>query len=190
MIIGVLAECVKEGRIGGIELSEVQADTIRRAHVVHPIAAVEVEFSLWSTDILRNGVASTCAALGIPIIACSPFGHGFLAGQFKKPENVPEGDIRRHLARFQPGVFEKNRQLVDKLQKLANQKGCSPTQLAISWVRSFSGKEGCPIIIPIPGATTAKRVAESCGNVELTIEDMKTIQALVADTEIVSGRHW
>src|SRR5437016_1678097 len=106
--IGVLAEFVRAGKIGGIGLSEVNAQTIRKAHAVHPIASVEIELSLFSTEIFTNGVASTCAELGIPVVAYSPLSRGFLSGQLRKFDDIPEGDFRRHLPRFQSDVFDSN----------------------------------------------------------------------------------
>jgi pyridoxine 4-dehydrogenase len=188
--MSALSKCVKEGKIGGIGLSEVQADTIQRAHKVHPLAAVEVELSLWSRDIFKNGVAGTCAELGIPIIAYSPLGHGFLAGQFREPEDIPRGDMRRGLARFQPGAFEVNMRLLTEVKALADEKGCSPAQLAISWVKSFSERCGYPAILPIPGATTAQRVEENCKTIILTAEDMERIRSVLDGLEIVGGRYW
>lgn len=121
--VGAIAEYVKEGKIKGISLSEVGAETIRRAHKVHPICAVEVELSLWSTDTLENGIAATCAELGIPIVAYSPLGRGFLTGEIKSLNDIPDGDFRKTMPRFQPDAFEKNLEMVEELQKLAKKKG-------------------------------------------------------------------
>lgn len=113
--IRAVAEYVKAGKIGGIGLSEASATTIRRAHAVHPIAGVEVEFSLWATEILQNGVAATCAELDIPIIAYSPLGRGFLTGKIRSSDDIPDGEFRKTLDRFQPESFEKNLKLVDEI---------------------------------------------------------------------------
>ena len=187
--IGVLATYVKEGKLGGISLSEVKAETIRRAHKVHPICAVEVELSLWSTDILKNGVAATCAELGIPVVAYSPLGRGFLTGDIKKKSDIPEGDFRHHMPRFQEDVFDKNMALVTELQKLAGKKGCSSAQLALAWVKQLSGTEGMPVIIPIPGATTQKRVIENTQDVTLSKADMEEINEILGKTEIHGARY-
>jgi pyridoxine 4-dehydrogenase len=187
--IGVLAEYVKAGKVGAISLSEVRAETIRRAHKVHPIAAVEVELSLWATEPLSNGIVATCAELGIPIIAYSPIGRGFLSGQVKSLDDIPEGDFRRILPRFQPENFAKNLELVHELEKLAKDKGCTPAQLAISWVRSLSETEDRGVIIPIPGATTAERVRENAKHVTLTKEDLAAIGELLSKVEVVGGRY-
>src|SRR5271170_7081715 len=182
--IGALAELVKEGKISGIALSEVKSETIRRAAAVHPIAAVEVELSLWATDVLTNGVAATCAELGIPIIAYSPMGHGMLTGEITKVEDLPEDDHRRSFPRFQPDVFEKNLELVRELQTLAKEKGCTPAQLALAWVKSLSGKDGNPIIVPIPGAVSAARVKENCEDIKLNAQDEKEIDEILASFKV------
>lgn len=184
-----LAACVKEGKIKGISLSEVRAETIRRAHKVHPICAVEVEFSLWATDILSNGVAATCAELGIPIVAYSPLGRGFLTGEIKSIDDLAKDDHRRRLPRFQPDVMPKNLQLVTELEKLAKKKDCKPGQLGMAWVKSFNGKPGMPTIIPIPGATTEERVVENSRDVSLTKEDLEEIDGILSQTVIVGDRY-
>lgn len=187
--IAALAEYVREGKIKGISLSEVKAETIRRAHKVHPICAVEVEFSLWATDILENGIASTCAELGIPVVAYSPLGRGFLTGEIKSPEDIPEGDFRKALPRFQPEVFGKNIEMVVKLQKLAEKQGCSPAQLALAWVKHLSGKNGLPQIIPIPGATTDKRVIENVQDIQLAESHLQEIDEILKTSEVIGGRY-
>lgn len=187
--IEALAEYVREGKIKGISLSEVKAETIRRAHKVHPICAVEVEFSLWATDILDNGIASTCAELGIPVVAYSPLGRGFLTGEIKSPDDIPDGDFRKTLPRFQPDVFGKNIEMVVKLQKLAEKQGCSPAQLALAWVKHLSGKNGLPQIIPIPGATTDKRVIENVQDVKLDEKYLEEIDEILKTSEVIGGRY-
>ena len=187
--IAVLAACVREGKIKGISLSEVKAETIRRAHKVHPICAVEEEFSLWSTDILSNGVAATCAELDIPIVAYSPLGRGFLTGEIKSFDDLPVGDIRRHWPRFQPDVFPKNLELVTELEKLAKKKECKPGQLGMAWVKSFNGKPGMPTVIPIPGATTEERVVENSKDVQLTKEDLEEIDVILSKAVVIGDRY-
>ena len=187
--VAALAEYVREGKIKGISLSEVRAETIRRAHKVHPISAVEVEFSLWATEILENGIASTCAELGIPIVAYSPLGRGFLTGEIKSPDDIPDDDFRKGLPRFQPEVFGKNIEMVVKLQKLAEKQGCSPAQLALAWVKHLSGKNGLPQIIPIPGATTDKRVIENVQDVQLDESHLEEIDEILKTSEVIGGRY-
>lgn len=180
---------VKEGKLGGISLSECSADTIRRAARETTISAVEVEFSLWSTDILENGIAKACAELDIPIVAYSPLGRGFLTGQIRKPEDVPEGDMRRHMPRFQPENFDKNLKLVEELEQLAKKKGCTPGQVGVAWVKAQSGRPGMPIIIPIPGASSSDRVKENMVDVDLSENDLKEIDSLLESFEIAGGRY-
>ncbi|KAI9699064.1 MAG: Pyridoxine 4-dehydrogenase [Candelina mexicana] len=188
--IAALAKYVKAGKISGISLSEVRAETIRRAHKVHPICCVEVEFSLWSTDILTNGITETCAELNIPIIAYSPLGRGFLTGQIKKFEDIPEDDfVRRSSPRFQPDVFSKNVDLVIELEKVAKKKGCAPAQLGLAWVKATSARPGMPVIIPIPGATTVDKIVENQTDVELSDADMDEINAILRDAVVIGGRY-
>jgi pyridoxine 4-dehydrogenase len=142
-----LEELVKEGKIGGIALSEVGPATIERAANATKIVAVEVELSLFSTDVLSNGVAKVCAEHNIPIVAYSPLSRGFLTGEIKKPDDIPEGDFRRTIPRFQPGNFDTNMEIVREVEKLAKQKGCTPAQIAISWVKSQS-KRVSPLHYP------------------------------------------
>ncbi|KAH8820183.1 putative pyridoxal reductase [Xylogone sp. PMI_703] len=187
--IGVLASLVKEGKIGAIGLSEVKAGTISRASKVHHIASVEVEFSLWSSDILRNGVASTCAELGIPVLAYCPLGRGMLTGQFQKLDDIPTSDWRRYNPRFLPGAFEKNLVLVKAVERVASQKGCSTAQLALAWIRSMSGKDGNPIFIPIPGSGSESRILENTKEIELTAEELSELNHIISEFEVTGERY-
>ncbi|OAP60718.1 hypothetical protein AYL99_05720 [Fonsecaea erecta] len=197
--IGALAQLVKEGKIGGIGLSEVKASTIEKAHAIHPIAAVEVEVSLWTTDILRNGVAATCAKLDIPIVAYSPLSRGALAGDtIRRHADIPEGDIRKHMPRFQDDVLEYNNQIVDEVQRLAEKKGVTKAQVAIAWVRSLSGRtitteNGEQItlgtIIPIPGATKPERIVENTTIVDLSDDEMKEIAEILKRNPVKGHRY-
>ena len=128
-----MAQYVKEGKLGGIALSEVTADQIKEAAALHPIAAVEVEMSLQTPDILTNGVAATCAELKIPIVAYSPLGRGLLTATITKIEDLDPSDIRHRLPRFAAGNLEKNAELGNEIQKVAKAKGCTPAQIAIAW---------------------------------------------------------
>lgn len=187
--VKALGELVKEGKIKGVGLSETGAGTIRRAHKVHHIAAVEVELSLWATDILRNGIATTCAELGIPLVAYSPLMRGVLAGQFKTVEEIPEGDHRKQLPKFQADIFAGNMKLTHEIEKLARKKGVTMAQIAIGWVRALSGKNGMPVIIPIPGATTEERVLENGKEVDLTEEEMDEVDKILKENEIIGARY-
>ena len=187
--LGELAKLVNEGKIGGVALSEVNADTIREAASVTKIVAVEIELSLWSTEPLTNGVAAACAELQIPIIAYSPIGRGMLTGQIKSFDDIPDTDIRRRLPRFQPENFEVNIKLVKELEKLAKKKQCTPAQLALGWLRCLSHKDGMPEIFPIPGATTPERVKENATLVDLTEEEMKEIDEILSSFKVVGDRY-
>ena len=187
--ISYIAKYVKAGKLGGISLSEVGVDTIRRAANVHKIEAVEVELSIFSPDILQNGIADACAELGIPVVAYSPLGRGFLTGEIKKIEDIPEGDFRRSQPRFQEKAFEKNLELVAEVEKIAKRKGVTPAQVALGWVKGLSGKNGRPVIVPIPGATTEGRVKENLQNVVLTEQEMKEIGEIMQSREVVGGRY-
>lgn len=197
--IRTLAELVREGKIGGIGLSEVKASTIERAHAIHPIASVEVELSLWTTDILRNGIAATCAKLGIPIVAYSPLSRGALAGDgIRKNADIPDGDFRKIMPRFQDDVLDYNNQVLDEVGKLAARKGVTKSQIAIAWVRELSHRtittqDGDRVklgtIIPIPGATTPERIVENSKLVDLTDEEMEEIAAILKKNPVKGDRY-
>jgi len=184
-----LEEQVNAGRIGGIALSEVGAATLKKAVSITKIVAVEVELSLWSLDPLQNGVSVECAKNGIPIVAYSPIGRGMLTGQIKSHSDIPEGDFRRHVPRFSEENFPSNIKLVDDLEKIAKKKGCTPAQLAIAWVAQLSEKDGNPVIIPIPGATTEARVEENSKEVSFTSEELKEIGSILS-TFVVKGARY
>jgi len=187
--ISTLAELVKEGKIKGIGLSETSAETIRRAHKVHPIAAVEVELSLWATDILRNGIATTCGELGIPIVAYSPLAKGALTGLIRTNADIPEGDHRKALPKYQDDVMAANMRVTHEVEKLAEKKGVTKAQVAIGWVKALSGRNGMPTIIPLPGATTVERVLENGRDVDLTQEEMEEIERILKDNEVKGARY-
>jgi aryl-alcohol dehydrogenase-like predicted oxidoreductase len=169
--VGAMAELVGEGKVKGIGLSEVNADTLRRAHAVHPITALQSEYSLWTRD-PEDGMLQTCKELGIAFVAYSPLGRGFLTGRFKKFEDLPEDDYRRNSPRFQGENFDKNLQLVKKIESLAKEKGCTFSQLALAWVMAQED-----FIFPIPGTKRVKYLEENIGaiNVELSEKDLEEI---------------
>ncbi|KFY84543.1 hypothetical protein V500_09228 [Pseudogymnoascus sp. VKM F-4518 (FW-2643)] len=187
--IKALGEYVKAGKIGGIGLSECSADTIRRAHAVHPIAAVEIEMSLFSTEALNNGVAKTCAELNIPLVAYSPLSRGWLTGQIRNLNDIPENDPRRELPRFQPDVFDLNLKLVEEIEKLAKKKGYTMPQVAIAWVAAQGKKAGGPVTIPIPGCTTVPRVEENLTSVALDEQDLSELSEILARIEVHGDRY-
>jgi aryl-alcohol dehydrogenase-like predicted oxidoreductase len=129
-----LVELVHEGKVRYLGLSECSAETLRRAHAVHPITAVQMEYSPWALDIETNGVLDACRELGVTVVAYSPLGRGFLTGAIKSPDDFAEDDFRRHVPRFQGENFYKNLELVHKLEALAKAKGCSAAELTLAWV--------------------------------------------------------
>ncbi|KAG7006465.1 pyridoxal reductase [Physcia stellaris] len=178
--VKALAELVKEGKIRGVGLSEAGADTIRKAHAVHPISAVEIELSLFTPDPIDNGIVDTC--LGIPIAAYSPVGRGWLTGELRKLDDLPENDFRRTLPRFQPENFDQNLKLVEGVRKIAEGKGVTTAQVAIGWVC----RQGA---IPIPGSTKEARIVENSKPAALTDQDVAEIQKLL-DAIPISGERY
>ncbi|TPX16784.1 uncharacterized protein E0L32_012388 [Thyridium curvatum] len=183
-----LRELVGRGEVGAAGLSEVSAETIRRACAVVPIAAVEEELSLWSTEILTNGVAEVCRENGVEIWAYAPLGYGFLTGQIRRFEDIPEGDLRRMLGRFRGENFNKNLDLVDKVEEFAARKGVKPAQLALAWVRAHSEVGNCGTIIPIPGTTSPAKVEENCRPVPLSAEEKAELDKILASISVVGHR--
>nr|POE71345.1 pyridoxal reductase [Quercus suber] len=182
-------EFIDAGTLGGVSLSECSEDTIRRAAKVLKPVAVEVEFSLWSTEIVDNGITAACKELDIPIVAYSPLGRGFLTGQVKSLDDIPADDFRRSIPRFSEENFPKNLELVKEVERLAEKKGCKPGQIGMAWIKAKSGTEGLPTIVPIPGATTAERIEENMVDVELSSNDVKEIDAMLANFEPAGERY-
>jgi aryl-alcohol dehydrogenase-like predicted oxidoreductase len=172
--VGAMAGLVKEGKVRWLGLSEVSADTLRRAHKVHPITAVQSEYSLWSRD-PEDGVLDACHELGVGFVPYSPLGRGFLTGQIKKFDDLAPDDYRRHSPRFQGENFQKNLNLVGRIQEIARSKGCTPAQLALAWVLA-QGDD----LVPIPGTKRRKYLEENVGalDVDLTIEDLEKIDEI------------
>jgi pyridoxine 4-dehydrogenase len=185
--VGAIAKHVASGEIGGVSLSEVSAASIRRAAAVTTISAVEVEFSLFATDIKTNGVAAACAELGIVVMAYSPLGRGFLTGSYKTRADLPERVQR--FPRFSEENFPKNLELAKGVEEIAKEKGCAVSQLALAWVCAQSGKNGMPTIIPIPGTTTVQRLAENMKAVTLSEAEMERIDKLLESISVVGGRY-
>lgn len=141
------------------------ARTLRRAHAIHPITALQIEYSPWALEIESNGVLDACKELGIAVVAYSPLGRGFLTGQIKSPADVA-GDTRRYLPRFQPDVFDKNLELVTKIEEIAATKGLPVSQLVLAWVmRQWDG------VHPLPGTRSAGRVKENLVALSVTLSD-------------------
>ncbi|XP_010475965.1 PREDICTED: probable aldo-keto reductase 1 isoform X2 [Camelina sativa] len=172
--IGELKKLVEEGKIKYIGLSEASASTIRRAHAVHPLTAVQLEWSLWSRDV-EEDIIPTCRELGIGIVAYSPLGRGFFAAGPKFIENMDNGDYRKGLPRFQQENLDHNKILYEKVNAMAEKKSCTPAQLALAWVH-HQGNDVCPI----PGTSKIKNLNQNIGalSVELTIEEMAELEAM------------
>ncbi|MCO4294018.1 aldo/keto reductase [Solitalea sp. MAHUQ-68] len=183
--VEAMGQLVKQGKVKGIGLSEVSADTLRKAHAVHPITAVQSEYSLWSRD-PEDGLLETCKELGVAFVAYSPLGRGFLTGQIKKFEDLAKDDYRRVSPRFQGENFDKNLQLVFKIEELAMEKGCKPSQLALAWVMAHGDH-----IFPIPGTKRIKYLEENVAalNVHLTAEDLKTLEAILPKGAVAGDRY-
>ncbi|MCJ1357116.1 MAG: hypothetical protein MMC33_007112 [Icmadophila ericetorum] len=188
-ILIALAEMVDEGKIGGVALCQVDADTIREAANITKIVAVEMELYLWSTDPLTDGVADTCAELNIPIIAYSLIGRGMLTGQIKSFDDIPDKDIRKQLPRFQSANFATNLKLVNELEKIARKKKCTSAQLALGWLLTLQSRPGMPKIIPPPGATTAEHVQENSKAVLLSDEEMGEVDGILASFPVAGDRY-
>ncbi len=169
--VGAMAELVEQGKILHIGLSEASAATIRRAHAVHPIAAVQTEYSLWTRDV-EEEILPTLDELGIALVAYSPLGRGFLSGRFTAPEELDEGDFRRYGPRFTGENLQANLKLAERVKELAQEKGITPGQLALAWVLS-RGEQ----IVPIPGTKRRSYLEENlaAADLELSAEESKRI---------------
>ena len=170
--VGAMAKLVQEGKVRYLGLSEAGPQTIRRAHAVHPISALQTEYSLWSRD-PEGEILKTTRELGIGFVAYSPLGRGFLTGAFKGPEDLPEEDWRRKNPRFQAENFPKNLGLVEKVRNLAAEKNRTPAQVALAWVLAQGGE-----IIPIPGTRNSRRLDENAGalDVQLSLDDLRRLE--------------
>jgi aryl-alcohol dehydrogenase-like predicted oxidoreductase len=184
--IGAMAELVGAGKVRYLGMSEAAPGTLRRAAAVHPIAALQSEYSLWTRDVENNGVLSTCRELGIGFVPFSPLGRGFLTGRFKAMADLAEEDVRRTYPRFQPGNFESNMQLVRRVEDMAAQKQCTPAQLALAWLLA-KGDD----IVPIPGSKRRSRVEENVGAAEvaLTAEDVVRLDE-IAPAGVAAGERY
>jgi aryl-alcohol dehydrogenase-like predicted oxidoreductase len=183
--VGAMAELVKAGKVGGIGLSEPGAETIRKAHRVHPITAVQSEYSLWSRD-PEDGVLQVCSDLGIGFVPYSPLGRGFLTGRFRSIDDLDATDFRRFSPRFQGENFAKNLAMVGKVEEIAKEKNCTPAQLALAWLLAQG-----PHIVPIPGTTSATRLKENlaAANITLNAGDLARIAA-VAPSGVAAGERY
>lgn len=183
--VGAMSRLVEEGKVLHLGLSEASAETIRRAHGVHPIAALQSEYSLWTRGV-EDEILPTCRELGIGFVAYSPLGRGFLTGRFQKPEDLPEDDRRRQFPRFREENFEQNMRLVERVRELASEKNCQPSQLAIAWVLA-QGRD----VVPIPGTKRRTYLEENVGalEVELTSEDLARIEEVLSGAAVAGERY-
>jgi aryl-alcohol dehydrogenase-like predicted oxidoreductase len=183
--IGAMAELVGAGKVRYLGMSEAAAATIRRAHAVHPIAALQTEYSLWSRDV-EDEILPTVRALGIGFVPYSPLGRGFLTGRFRTIDDLPADDYRRNSPRFQGENFQRNLDLVRHIEELARAKGCTPSQLALAWLLA-RGED----IVPIPGTKRVKYLEENVGALEvrLTAADLRRIDD-IAPRGVAAGARY
>lgn len=183
--IGGLERLVQSGKIARIGLCEVSAATLRRAHAVHPITAVQTEYSLWAREVERE-VLPTCRELGIGFVPYSPLGRGFLTGRFQDTTEFGEGDFRPNLPRFTEGAIDANRRIADVIAEVAAQKGCSPAQLSLAWLLSKG-----PDIVPIPGTKQLRYIEENvaAANISLSVEEQRQLETATASLPVVGERY-
>jgi aryl-alcohol dehydrogenase-like predicted oxidoreductase len=173
--VGAMADLVRAGKIRYLGLSEAGPATIRRAHAVHPITALQTEYSLWSRD-PEDGVLALCRELGIGFVAYSPLGRGFLSGRFRRPEDLPADDYRRHHPRFQGENFSRNLALTEQIEAMAQEKQCNAAQLALAWVLAQGAD-----IVPIPGTKQRRYLEENAGalDVPLSPQDLRRLDRAI-----------
>jgi aryl-alcohol dehydrogenase-like predicted oxidoreductase len=183
--VGAMAELVREGKVRFVGLSEANPETIRRAHAVHPITALQSEYSLWTRD-PEEEVLPVCRELGISLVPYSPLGRGFLTGKIQKPEDLAGGDYRLTTPRFQGENFQRNLDLVKRVEEIARAKRCTPAQLALAWVLAQGSG-----IVPIPGTKRRKYLQENIGalEVDLTNEDLARIDEVVPKDAFAGSRY-
>ncbi|MFJ6746594.1 MULTISPECIES: aldo/keto reductase [unclassified Streptomyces] len=183
--VGAMADLVTAGKVRHLGLSEAGAATLRRAHAVHPIAALQSEWSLWTRD-LEHEIAPVCRELGIGLVPFSPLGRGFLTGRYTSVKGLPESDLRRTQPRFADGNLERNLAIVEKLNELADGKGVTAGQLALAWVQ-YRGDD----VVPIPGTRREKYLEENLGAlaVELSAGDLAAIDAAAPAGEVAGTRY-
>lgn len=183
--IGAMATLVEQGKVRYIGMSEAAIDTLRRAHDVYPVTALQTEYSLWSRD-PEAGILDVCRELGIGFVAYSPLGRGFLTGRIRSPDDLTPDDFRRNNPRFQGENFEKNLELVDRVKAMAAEKECTPAQLALAWVLA-RGED----IVPIPGTKRQQYLEDNVAalDVELTREDLERLDE-IAPRDVAAGARY
>ena len=185
-VAGTVKDLIAAGKVRHFGLSEPGAQTVRRAHAVQPVAALQNEYSLWTRGPETNGILQACEELGIGLVAYSPLGKGFLTGAIGKDTTIAENDFRKLLPRFTPEAMEKNQALVDLLKQIADRKMATPAQIALAWLLAQK-----PWIVPIPGTTKLHRLEENlaAADVELSADDLAEIQRAAADIAIEGERY-
>lgn len=185
-VAGAVKELIAEGKVKHFGLSEPGAQTVRRAHAVQPVAALQNEYSLWTRGVETNGILQVCEELGIGLVPYSPLGKGFLTGAMGKDTKLGEGDFRKILPRFTPEAMAKNQALVDLLQRIAAEKQATPAQIALAWLLAQK-----PWIVPIPGTTKLQRLEENLGAVDVVLTDanLGEIQSAAAAIPIEGERY-
>ncbi|KAJ9639106.1 hypothetical protein H2204_004014 [Knufia peltigerae] len=187
-MVEAMADLVKQGKVRYLGLSECSAESLRRAHKIHPISAVQVEYSPFTTELEspQIGLLDACRELGVAVVAYSPLGRGFLTGQYRSLDDFDDDDIRRTLPRFSPDNFHKNLELVDRIGSLADKKGCTAGQLTLAWLMA-QGED----VIPIPGTKKIKYLDDNMGalNVKLTPEENREIRKAIESAEVSGSRY-
>ncbi|WP_020527019.1 aldo/keto reductase [Flexithrix dorotheae] len=172
--VGAMADLVKEGKVKYIGLSEVSSETIRKAHAVHPLSAVQTEYSLFERSVEGRGIMDTLDQLGITLVAYSPLGRGFLSGKFQSPEDFPENDFRRTVPKFQGEQFQKNLELLNEIQRMAGEKGITNTQLALAWTIAKGA-------LPIPGTKRISYLEQNIAatSISLSQKDLDRLESII-----------
>jgi aryl-alcohol dehydrogenase-like predicted oxidoreductase len=185
-VAGAVKDLIAQGKVKHFGLSEPGAQTVRRAHAVQPVTALQNEYSLWTRGPETNGILQACEELGIGLVAYSPLGKGFLTGAMSKQTSIGENDFRKLLPRFSPEAMEKNQALVDLLKGIAEKKRATPAQMALGWLLAQR-----PWIVPIPGTTKLHRLEENLAavGINLTAEDLAEINRAASEIQIEGERY-
>jgi aryl-alcohol dehydrogenase-like predicted oxidoreductase len=185
-VAGAIKALIAEGKVKYFGLSERGAQTVRRAHAVQPITALQNEYSLWTRGPETNGILDVCEELGIGLVCYSPLGKGFLTGAMTKDTKFGDNDFRKNLPRFTPEAMEKNQALVALLKRIADEKKATPAQIALAWLLAQK-----PWIVPIPGTTKLHRLEENLGaaNIKLTLQDLAEIKRAAAEIHVEGERY-
>jgi aryl-alcohol dehydrogenase-like predicted oxidoreductase len=185
-VAGAVKDLIQQGKVKHFGLSEPGARTVRHAHAVQPVTALQNEYSLWTRGPEANGILQACEELGIGLVAYSPLGRGFLTGAMSKDTRIEKNDFRSILPRFTPEAMEANQALIDRIKRMAGKKKAMPAQIALAWLLAQK-----PWIVPIPGTTKLSRLEENLGaaNIELTAGDLAEIERAVASVKVVGDRY-